>query len=101
MPTHDELTELREKCTWTWTNRNSVVGYKVTSKVNGNSIFLPAAGYHSGSSMYYEQVYGYYWSSSLGTDHPDYARYLYFLSSRVGWHNYFRGLGQSVRPVCP
>ena len=104
MPTDAELTELREQCTWTWTTQNGVYGYKVTSKKSGytnKSIFLPAAGYRNGSSLDSAGSYGYYWSSSLGTDHPDYARYLYFLSSRVGWHNYFRGLGQSVRPVCP
>ena len=102
MPTHDELTELREKCSWTGTTQNGVEGYKVTSKTNGNSIFLPAAGYRYVSSLLRAGSYGYYWSSSLCTDDPLYARYVDFDSSGVGWSDYGdRGGGQSVRPVCP
>jgi hypothetical protein len=44
MPTRAEQDELRNNCTWTWTTQNGVNGYKVTG-TNGNSIFLPAAGY--------------------------------------------------------
>ena len=44
MPTSDEYRELIGKCTWLWTSINGTKGYKVTSKKNGNSIFLPAAG---------------------------------------------------------
>ena len=46
MPTKEECEELLENCTWNWTTQNGVNGYKVTSKKNGNSIFLPAAGYY-------------------------------------------------------
>ena len=101
MPTYEEFTELREKCSCTWTTQNGVKGYKVTSKTNGNSIFLPAAGYRDDSSLSEAGSYGYYWSSSLGTDSPDYARYVYFSSSSVDWNDNYRYYGQSVRPVCP
>lgn len=101
MPTHDEFTELRENCTWTWTTQNGVKGYKVTSKVNGNSIFLPAAGYRNNSSLGGAGTYGYYWSSSLYTDLPNGARYLLFYSVGVDWYDNNRYCGQSVRPVCP
>lgn len=101
MPTHDELTELREKCSWTWTTQNSVIGYKVTSKTNGNSIFLPAAGYRGGSSLYRTGSGGVYWSSSLDADDPNYAGYVNFNSSSVDWGSSYRYYGLSVRPVCP
>ena len=101
MPTHDEFTELRTQCTWTWTTQNGVKGYKVTSKTNGRSIFLPAAGYRYGSSLSYAGSCGYYWSSSLYTGGLDYARYVGFDSSYVDWDYYDRTDGQSVRPVCP
>ena len=101
MPTHDEFTELREKCTWTWTTQNGVEGYKVTSKTNGNSLFLPAAGYRLNSSLSCAGSYGYYWSSSLSTDLPYYARFVYFNSSNVDWFFNYRYYGRSVRPVCP
>jgi hypothetical protein len=100
MPTHDEFMELIEKCSWTWTTQNGVKGYKVTSKTNGNSLFLPAAGYRYGSSLLSAGSYGYYWSSSLYSDDPDYARCVYFYSSCVDWHYTYRCFGHSVRPVC-
>ena len=100
MPTDAELTELRENCTWTWTQINSINGYNVTSNKNGNSIFLPAAGYRYDSSLYDAGSLGHYWSSSLSTDSPDYACYLYFRSDLVSWGNSSRYFGFTVRPVC-
>ena len=101
MPTDAELTELRNNCTWTWTSQNGVNGYKVTSKSNGNSIFLPAAGYRYSSDLIDAGSNGRYWSSSLETGYPDGAYGLHFFSSNVGWLNYGRSYGRSVRPVCP
>ena len=100
MPTTEEQQELINNCTWTWTTQNGVNGYKVTSKKNGNSIFLPAAGYRDGSSLYYAGCYGYYWSSSLNTYYPIDAYYLYFYSGIVDWYYISRYYGFSVRPVC-
>lgn len=62
MHTRAEQDELRDNCTWTLTTKNGIKGYKVTSKTNGNSIFLTAAGSRTGTS-------GYYWSSSLSEHH--------------------------------
>ena len=101
MPTDADWTELREQCTWTWTTQNGVNGYRVTSKTNGNSIFLPAAGYRLSSALYYAGSFGYYWSSSLDTDDPNYAWYEHFYSGYVGRSDYVRYYGLSVRPVCP
>ena len=97
MPTDAELTELREQCTWTWTSQNGVNGYKVTSKSNGNSIFLPA----SGSSLNIAGSMGFYWSSSLYTDHPCYVLDVDFGSGGVYRGRNSRCSGYSVRPVCP
>jgi hypothetical protein len=101
MPTDAELTELREQCTWTSTTQNGVNGYKVISKKNGKSIFLPAAGYRDGSSLYKAGNYGYYWSSSLNTDYPYDAWYVRFNSDHVDRYSHSRYCGFSVRPVCP
>ena len=102
MPTYDELSELKNtnNCTWTWTTQNGVNGYKVTSKKNGNSIFLPAAGYRNDSDLYGAGSYGYYWSSSLRTDGSYFACYLLFFSSYVDWYYDGRYYGHSVRSVC-
>ena len=92
MPTKTEQDELRTNCTWTWTTQNGVIGYKVTSKVNGNSIFLPATGY---------RIDGNYWSSSLDSSNSNYVYFLYFNSSYVDWDYCYRYDVQSVRAVCP
>ena len=101
MPTRAEQDELRNNCTWTWTTQNGVKGRKVTSKSNGNSIFLPAAGDRYDGSLYDAGSYGYYWSSSLYTGTPSGAHYLFFGSSNVDWFYDDRYYGRSVRPVCP
>lgn len=100
MPTLDELDELRTKCSWTWTISNGVKGRKVTGP-NGNSIFLPAAGYRYGTAVLDVGSYGYYWSSSLRSDYPSYACCLYFFSDGVDWYSGPRYYGHTVRAVCP
>ena len=99
MPTDAEQDELCNNCTWTWTTQNGVNGYKVTSKKNGNSIFLPAAGRRADSSLKYAGSNGYYWSSSLDADYPGRAYELSFDYDNVVWFSSSRGYGRSVRPV--
>ena len=99
MPTDAEWTELRRKCTWTWTTRNGVKGYTVKSRINGNSIFLPAAGCRSVADLYYVGSNGGYWSSSLNTDYPLNAWNVGFFSGNVGRSYFNRCCGRSVRPV--
>ncbi len=98
LPTKAELEELKNKCTWRWTTQNGVKGYKVTGP-NGNSIFLPAAGYRYGSSLRSAGEYGYYWSSTPYESGSNGAYRLYFSSGgqSVGWIG--RSYGRSVRPV--
>ena len=100
MPTDGEWTELRENCEWIWTDSyqtTGVAGYWVTGK-NGNTIFLPAAGYRYSGSLS-GAGYGIYWSSSLLTDDPYYAWFAYF-NSGIVYRNYGdRYYGRSVRPV--
>lgn len=78
---------------------NGKDGYKVMSKVNGKSIFLPAAGFRLISSLYFAGSLGFYRSSTPDTSDTDYACYLYFLSSDVDGSDLDRSDGQSVRPV--
>jgi hypothetical protein len=99
MPTRAEQDELRTKCTWEWTTLNGVNGRKVTGP-NGNSIFLPAAGYRYGGSLGNAGSNGYYWSSSLNTDYPLYGWYVYFGSSNFYMYDDSRCDGRSVRAVC-
>ena len=98
MPTRAEQDELRNNCTWTWTTQNGVNGYKVTGN-NGNSLFLPAAGYRYDSDLRSAGSWGYYWSSSLGESALDHANLLYFISGGCSWSNGKRCYGRSVRAV--
>ena len=102
MPTKAEQDELRNSsnCTWTWTTQNGVKGYKVTSKKNGNSIFLPAAGYCKSGSLSGAGYYSLFWSSSRYTSGGYYAYDLYFSSSDVDWSSNERYYGLPVRAVC-
>ena len=98
MPTKEEWQELYNNTTVTWTTQNGVSGRLFTA-ANGNSLFLPAAGYRYRSSLYYAGSHGDYWSSSLSTDYPRYAWELYFNSGDYGMYYTDRNAGQSVRPV--
>ena len=98
MPTYEELNELIDNCTWTWTTQNGVNGYKVEGP-NGSSIFLPAAGYRYGSSLDFAGSTGHYWSSTPDED-DNRAFSLSLYSSGSHYTGYSsRVSGLSVRPV--
>ena len=83
MPTTAEFAELFNTgyTTNEWVTQNGVNGRRVTSKINGNSVFFPAAGYYGGTTLNGEGANGFYWSSSLLSQADAY--YLHFYSSRV------------------
>ena len=97
-PTVDEWNELINNTTAEWTIRNGVDGKKFTA-TNGNSIFLPAAGYRHGSELDYAHISGYYWSSSLYLSDPGDAGYVFITSSGPGTGGYGRLCGLNVRAV--
>ena len=99
LPTIAEFQELIDNCTREWSTRNGHNGYKVTSKKNGNSIFLPAAGFRVGTSSDNQGFSGFYWSATPFESDADNAYGLYF---EEGFR--YTGLGSrfygfSVRPV--
>ena len=98
MPTLEEMNELYNNCTHEWTSQNGANGLLITGP-NGNSIFLPAAGSHSDSSLDKAGFSGCYWSSSLEPG-DDFPWFFLFASDDydVGLTNRYYGF--SVRPVC-
>lgn len=100
MPTQAEFQELAEKCTWTWTEQNGISGQLVTSS-NGNSIFLPAAGYRNGTDLGGRGLRGRYWSAALSEDGSNRAYGLNFGNgdSLCNFLCYYRFYGLTVRPV--
>lgn len=99
MPTKDEWDELMNNCTWTSSTLNGVSGNTVTA-ANGNSIFIPLAGYYSNSTLQAKGDNGAYWSSTASdTAGSPYSADLW--PSFPDWSYYsFAHVGQTVRAVC-
>ena len=101
MPTDDEWQELIDNCNVVWTddyNGTGVAGRVFTSKINGNSVFFPAAGYCDGSSVRSVGSRGYYRSVSWCDSNSAWG--LGFGSDFQQTSNYSRCFGNSVRGVC-
>ena len=78
---------------------NGVYGRRFTSNTNGNSIFVPAAGYCGNGSVGSVGSYGVLWSSSLDVSGSRYALRLGFNSDIVGMSGSSRYNGLTVRAV--
>ena len=77
---------------------DEIDGYKVVGP-NGNSIFLPAAGYRLGTSTFSVGWDGGYWSGSPNESNTSNAYTLRFDDDYRYVHWDFRYNGRSVRPV--
>ena len=98
MPTKNEINELLKNCTWMWTTQNGVIGYKVTGP-NGNSIFLPLAGFYDERLVHVNNgERGYIWCSTPN-ESDSYSIYLYGNNEHGLYYKRVRYYGQSVRPV--
>ena len=102
IPTKKQWEELLK-----YTDNKLVKNYKGTgvngtlfaSKLNGNSIFIPAAGVRNSSSLYNAGSDGHIWSSSLFKEFSNYAWCLYFGSDCTDIYYCDCYYGRSVRPV--
>lgn len=104
MPTLEEMFELTQECTWTWAEVNGVAGYQVTSKTNGNYIFLPASGFRVNGDLIDHNLYGYYWTSTPYEEEgatPTYTKacFLDMCSYQFYCNWSLRRNGMTVRPV--
>lgn len=99
MPTADQIAELIKGTKQTWVTVDGVSGIRFTAN-NGNSIFLPAAGYRSGTTVEGANAKGLYWAGSVNTISSDYGKTLSLSndgSAIVGMSQ--RQLGLCVRSV--
>ena len=86
MPNIDDCLELINNCNHVWTadyNGTKISGCIFISKVNGKSIFFPAAGYWHDSFETNINLCGYCWLTS-------------WQSSRYGWNLYFQSNNQHI-----
>lgn len=101
MPTFAEVKELVNNCTFMYGTYNGVKGDYVTGP-NGNSIFLPFAGFKS-IELEYEGIRGCFWSSTREDD-PFVCNIYFFDCDSSGsiehydW-SYSKCMGLSIRPV--
>ena len=99
MPSKAQYEELcnNSYTTGEWTTQNGVNGYRFTSKSNGISIFLPAAGFYSGTNLLWAGSQGLYWFRSHAYTFRSIA--LFFASNTFGLSDANRFNGYSIRPV--
>lgn len=104
MPTNKETSELsntwdKSDYRWEWTTINGHKGWLVTYLVNNNSIFLPAAGFRSGTKHLSKNSYGDYSSSSLTSTMDNHFSYFSFSADGVYDSAGYRYWGLPIRPV--
>ena len=104
-PTIAEFEELADEnnCTWTWTTKKGVHGYKVKSKKKGYKrryIFIPETSVLLNFGIEDKKTKGAYWSSSL--IEAFYACTLSFLPDKISVYGAAeRPVGLPIRPVSP
>ena len=100
MPMEQEIDDLNSKCDWIWMAMNGIDGYVVRGRGDyaSASIFLPCAGFGSGTSLEKAGSSGLYWSSVSKSDN-EHSWYFRFNSSDHYADDKYRYRGLSVRPV--
>lgn len=93
LPTSEQLNELRQKCSWTWTGN----GYKVTGP-NGNSINMPAMGFRNNKKIVIDMgAVGWYWTFNYWNSED--ADFLSFNSKEITGGYTGRSHAYSVRLI--
>lgn len=100
IPSKGQCEELINNTSCKWITINGVDGCLFRG-INGNSIFLPAAGYRLGMQIVLEGIFGRFWLRTLNEEDPYTAYGLYFDSDDVFVNGLInnRWCGQTVRPV--
>ncbi len=99
MPTVEEMEELLTNTDMKWTKRKRVEGLLLTSKKNGNSIFLPCTGVQHSEGLIFQDMWGDYWSSTPDTEDSRKAFMITISKEGVQLHSSYREFGCTIRPV--
>ncbi len=98
MPSQEQINELMNNCSREMTTVNGVNGMRLTG-LNGNSIFLPAAGCIEGNTRQEAGLYGTYWSRTLDTNSNFFAYIMMTIPDGETVYCGMRDHGFSVRAV--
>lgn len=98
LPKTEDFEELVENTTSIWTTLNGVYGRLFTSNINGQVLFMPAAGYIPGDHPVSYGQFGFYWTRSYAG--AQVAHDLNFRQESVNPQStYYRYYGFAIRPV--
>ena len=104
MPTYQETKELYDNCIWESATYQGVQGYLLTSKINGNYLFIRTTSCTNTASS--KMKYSQFWTSTLSTEYSDsiayafYMNYSYFnVNNTYMARSSFREYGLPIRPV--
>lgn len=101
MPSKVEMQELFEMCTWVADTVNGISGQRATGP-NGNSIFIPTAGYYNhdhGEGIQGLKSIMYLWISSCNGNSNAYDLMFYHSTLPDGVSSNTRRVGFPIRPV--
>ncbi len=112
MPSREEYVELfnTSKTSSKWTTMNGVVGWEITSKTNGNSIFIPAGGQIHGGRFDAQGQLAFAWTRDLYLYNSTYAYAICIYDTNAGTYiapktyinetgNLWREFGLPIRPI--
>jgi len=101
LPTPAEWRELMDpnKCEWTWKTVGGLQGYEVKSKNNGNTIFLPAAGYKTGGLTYPASSGTHYMTTTLSSTNGFSSVTFMMKDGNYNMSQLYRVHGILIRPV--
>lgn len=98
MPTKKEWLELKNNCTVTYEWQKGLL--RLTSKVNGNSIFFTTGGLRG--YKHSDPSFGCYWLADIYSHKPYRAALIWFFRDYSFTYLYLdRCYGALIRPVCP
>jgi hypothetical protein len=98
MPTKSQLEEIITYCNWKWTSIKGTYGMLGTSKKNGKTIFLPAAG-RIRKTIEQDNTTGFYWSCEKNQNKKNTAYNMKFFLDSIYVDDGYTYWCRSIRPV--
>ena len=97
----DELLATRENADykWEWKTINGQRGWTITYLGNGNSIFIPAAGYRQDDNYVSFGEAGLFWCKSINSESPDKVICFHYDQYSTDKIYAYRSFGIPIRPV--